>query len=57
MLYNETLLLVRLSLSPTTGNAYSASALFYLGLSLVGKVQGQLGLKLLVPLLLIGAKT
>ena len=51
------LLLVRLSLSPTTGNAYSASALFYLGLSLVGKVQGQLGLKLLVPLLLIGAKT
>ncbi|XP_053373274.1 integral membrane protein GPR155-like isoform X2 [Mercenaria mercenaria] len=39
------------------GNAYSASALFYLGLSLVGKVQGQLGVGLIAPMLLIGAKT
>ncbi|XP_060589800.1 lysosomal cholesterol signaling protein-like isoform X2 [Ruditapes philippinarum] len=39
------------------GNAYSATALFYLGLSLVGKVQGQLGVNLIGPMLLIGAKT
>ncbi|KAL4221937.1 hypothetical protein ACF0H5_017989 [Mactra antiquata] len=39
------------------GNAYSASALFYLGMSLVGKVQGQLGVGLIVPMLLIAAKT
>lgn len=39
------------------GNAFSASALFYLGLSLVGKVQGSLGARLIVPLLLIAAKT
>ncbi|XP_052804651.1 integral membrane protein GPR155-like [Mya arenaria] len=39
------------------GNAFSASALFYLGLNLVGKVSGQLGLGLVVPLLLIMAKT
>lgn len=39
------------------GNAYSASALFYLGLSLVGKVQGQTGVALIAPMLLIGAKT
>ncbi|WAQ93908.1 GP155-like protein [Mya arenaria] len=38
-------------------NAFSASALFYLGLNLVGKVSGQLGLGLVVPLLLIMAKT
>jgi hypothetical protein len=40
-----------------SGNAYSATALFYLGLSLVGKVQGQLGVNLIGPMLLIGAKT
>ncbi|XP_052247243.1 integral membrane protein GPR155-like isoform X2 [Dreissena polymorpha] len=39
------------------GNAFSASALFYLGLSLVGKVQGQMGVGLIVPFLLIMAKT
>lgn len=40
-----------------TGNAYSATALFYIGLTLVGKIQGQMGMGLIVPLLLIGAKT
>ena len=40
-----------------TGQAYSAAALFYLGLSMVGKVQSQLGLGLVVPMLLITAKT
>lgn len=38
------------------GNAFSATALFYLGLSLVGKVSGTVGIGLLVPLLLIAAK-
>ncbi|XP_060070719.1 integral membrane protein GPR155-like [Ylistrum balloti] len=38
------------------GNAFSATALFYLGLSLVGKVSGTMGIGLLVPLLLIAAK-
>ncbi|XP_041366937.1 integral membrane protein GPR155-like isoform X2 [Gigantopelta aegis] len=39
------------------GNAFSATALFYLGLSLVGKVKAVRGIGLLVPILLIGAKT
>ncbi|XP_061186122.1 lysosomal cholesterol signaling protein-like isoform X2 [Saccostrea echinata] len=38
------------------GNAYAASALFYLGLGMVGKVTGQISLAMVVPLLLIGAK-
>ncbi|XP_048753740.2 integral membrane protein GPR155-like isoform X3 [Ostrea edulis] len=38
------------------GDAYAASALFCLGLSLVGKVKGQITLAMVVPLLLIGAK-
>lgn len=38
------------------GNAFSGSALFYLGLSLVGKVSGQMGPQLIVPVLLIAAK-
>ncbi|KAK3108383.1 hypothetical protein FSP39_006715 [Pinctada imbricata] len=38
------------------GNAFSATALFYLGLSMVGKIQGQIGIGLIVPLLLIGVK-
>ncbi|KAL3831565.1 hypothetical protein ACJMK2_023304 [Sinanodonta woodiana] len=38
------------------GNAFSATALFYLGISLVGRVQGTLGLGLVVPMLLIAAK-
>ncbi|XP_033763024.1 LOW QUALITY PROTEIN: integral membrane protein GPR155-like [Pecten maximus] len=38
------------------GNAFSAAALFYLGLSLVGKVSGTIGIGLLLPLLLIAAK-
>lgn len=40
-----------------TGNAFSASALFYLGLSMVGKVQNQIGVALVVPILLIFAKS
>ncbi|XP_005107005.1 integral membrane protein GPR155 isoform X2 [Aplysia californica] len=39
------------------GQAYNASALFYLGLSMVGKVKSQLGIGLVVPVLLITAKT
>lgn len=39
------------------GDAYNASALFYLGLSMVGKVRSQLGMGLVVPVLLITAKT
>ncbi|KAJ8314309.1 hypothetical protein KUTeg_008870 [Tegillarca granosa] len=39
------------------GEAFNATALFYLGLSLVGKVKGRSGLHLVTPLLLIGAKT
>ncbi|XP_059142560.1 integral membrane protein GPR155-like isoform X2 [Physella acuta] len=39
------------------GDAYNASALFYLGLSMVGKVRSQLGIGLVVPVLLITAKT
>lgn len=39
-----------------TGNAFSACALFYLGLCMVGKVRNQMGLPLLVPLMLIFAK-
>ncbi|KAH9494965.1 hypothetical protein Btru_020700 [Bulinus truncatus] len=39
------------------GDAYNASALFYLGLSMVGKVRSQLGIGILVPLSLITAKT
>lgn len=38
------------------GNAFSACALFYLGLCMVGKVRNQMGLPLLVPLMLIFAK-
>lgn len=38
------------------GNAFVASALFYLGMSMVGKVKGQISLAMVVPLLLIGAK-
>ncbi|XP_021378786.1 integral membrane protein GPR155-like, partial [Mizuhopecten yessoensis] len=40
----------------TLGDAFSATALFYLGLSLVGKVSGSVGIGLLLPLLLIAAK-
>ncbi|KAK7474300.1 hypothetical protein BaRGS_00034435, partial [Batillaria attramentaria] len=39
------------------GNAFSASALFYLGLSMVGKVQSQVGMAMVVPVLLIFAKS
>lgn len=39
------------------GNAFSACALFYLGLSMVGKVQSQVGLAMVVPVLLIFAKS
>ncbi|ESO88023.1 hypothetical protein LOTGIDRAFT_126759 [Lottia gigantea] len=39
------------------GNAFSASALFYLGLNLVGKLKGQLGIAMVVPILLIAAKS
>ncbi|XP_071102549.1 lysosomal cholesterol signaling protein-like isoform X1 [Haliotis cracherodii] len=39
------------------GNAFSAAALFYLGLSLVGKVKSLTGIALLGPVLLIGAKS
>lgn len=50
--------LMRLAnLFAVSGNAYSATALFYIGLTLVGKIQGQMGMGLIVPLLLIGAKT
>nr|XP_022307078.1 integral membrane protein GPR155-like isoform X2 [Crassostrea virginica] len=38
------------------GNAFAASALFYLGISMVGKLKGQISLAMVVPLLLIGAK-
>lgn len=38
------------------GDAFAASALFYLGMSMVGKVKGQISLAMVVPLLLIGAK-
>ncbi|GFR68715.1 integral membrane protein GPR155, partial [Elysia marginata] len=37
--------------------AFNAGALFFLGLSLVGKVQGKLGMSLLVPFLLVIAKS
>ncbi|RUS82235.1 hypothetical protein EGW08_010011 [Elysia chlorotica] len=39
------------------GQAFNAGALFFLGLSLVGKVQGKLGMNLLVPFLLVVAKS
>lgn len=39
------------------GNAFSATALFYLGLNLVGKAKSQHGFGLVVPCLLIFAKT
>ncbi|CAH1790297.1 unnamed protein product [Owenia fusiformis] len=39
------------------GDSFSATALFYLGISLVGKVTGQLGRGLITPALLIIAKT
>ncbi|KAK3780258.1 hypothetical protein RRG08_047247 [Elysia crispata] len=39
------------------GQAFNAGALFFLGLSLVGKVQGKLGMSLLVPFLLVVAKS
>ncbi|KAK6166209.1 hypothetical protein SNE40_022961 [Patella caerulea] len=39
------------------GNAFSATALFYLGLNLVGKLKGQLGIGLVVPILLIATKS
>ncbi|XP_052096043.1 integral membrane protein GPR155-like isoform X1 [Mytilus californianus] len=38
------------------GDAFSGAALFYLGLSLVGKISGQMGPQLIVPVLLIAAK-
>ncbi|BFY97764.1 hypothetical protein BsWGS_00803 [Bradybaena similaris] len=38
------------------GNAFNASALFYLGLNMVGKIKSQLGICLVVPVLLITAK-
>ncbi|KAK3780259.1 hypothetical protein RRG08_047248 [Elysia crispata] len=38
-------------------HAFNAGALFFLGLSLVGKVQGKLGMSLLVPFLLVVAKS
>ncbi|GFN92004.1 integral membrane protein gpr155 [Plakobranchus ocellatus] len=37
--------------------AFNAGALFFLGLSLVGKIQGQIGIGLVVPFLLVVAKT
>lgn len=37
--------------------AFNAGALFFLGLSLVGKVQGSLGMGLLIPFLLVVAKS
>ena len=40
-----------------TGEAFSACALFYLGVSMVGKVQNQIGMGLVVPVLLIFAKS
>ncbi|KAL8621302.1 hypothetical protein ACOMHN_008127 [Nucella lapillus] len=39
------------------GQAFSGSALFYLGLSMVGKVKSQVGINLVVPVLLIFAKS
>lgn len=39
------------------GNAFSACALFYLGLSMVGKVRSQVGMAMVVPILLIFAKS
>ncbi|KAK7110797.1 lysosomal cholesterol signaling protein-like isoform X2 [Littorina saxatilis] len=45
------------SILTVLGNAFSASALFYLGLSMVGKVKSQMGLGLMVPVLLIFAKS
>lgn len=39
------------------GNAFSATALFFLGLNLVGKAKKQLGFGLVVPFLLIITKT
>jgi hypothetical protein len=38
------------------GDAFSGTALFYLGLSLVGKISGQMGPQLIIPVLLIAAK-
>ncbi|OPL33447.1 hypothetical protein AM593_10544, partial [Mytilus galloprovincialis] len=40
----------------TEGDAFSGAALFYLGLSLVGKISGQMSPQLIVPVLLIAAK-
>ncbi|KAJ8314204.1 hypothetical protein KUTeg_008765 [Tegillarca granosa] len=56
-LFQRQIPIVILSILNVLGDAFSASALFYLGLSLVGKVKGQVGIGLIVPLLLIGAKT
>lgn len=38
-------------------DAFTATALFYLGLSMVGKIQSQIGFALVPPTLLIVAKT
>ena len=40
----------------TLSAAFTASALFYLGLSIVGKIKAQFGMAILVPLCLSAAK-
>lgn len=40
----------------TLSEAFSATALFYLGLSMVGKIEKQIGIRLFVPGFLIVAK-
>ena len=40
----------------TLSNAFSATALFYLGLTMVGKIGKQAGVRMLVPAVLIIAK-
>lgn len=53
---NRHIPIVVLEILKVLGNAFSGTALFYLGLSLVGKVSGQMGPQLIVPVLLIVAK-
>ncbi|XP_014779398.1 integral membrane protein GPR155 isoform X1 [Octopus bimaculoides] len=56
-IFQQTIPIIIKNILTVLGNAFAASALFYLGLNLVGKTKNQLGIQLVVPFLLVLAKT
>ncbi|GAB1600426.1 integral membrane protein GPR155-like [Argonauta hians] len=56
-IFKQTIPITIKNILTVLGQAFAASALFFLGLNLVGKTKNQLGIQLAVPFLLVLAKT